>query len=548
MSLRARLLLALVGLLAVGLTLGAVGTHFALQSYLMRRLDQQVRDAHPVMEQTLLRGTGYGDNDSDNSGQGRWGSADGDDRDPRFGSAFLVGTYGALYDGGGHRLLESSPGPSGARTPTERPVIEAWLLAAAEVRPNLATAPLWTVPAEGHDDRFRMLAERFDNGDVLVVAVPYAEMDATLERVAKIEIIASSVVMAALVALAYLLIRVGLRPLTRIELTADEIAGGDLAKRVADTSRRTEVGRLGLAFNAMLTQIEAAFRAREASEQRLRRFVADASHELRTPLTSIRGYAEMFHRGAAERPEDLAMVMRRIEEESTRMTGLVDDLLLLARLDQGPTTEREPVDVAAMVRDIVTDARVVAPNRLIETGTPPFLEITGDEGRLRQAIGNLVRNALVHTPPDTPIAVTVATTVTSAATTAVTDAAPNLAKAVKAAEIGADLNPESIATPGSSTSVNSSGKRAMGPGKHLASEAADVVISVIDHGAGIPEDAVAHIFERFYRADPGRSRDAGGTGLGLSIVAAVAAAHGGHVDYQPTLGGGATFRLIVPCR
>ncbi|OHV43362.1 ATP-binding protein [Pseudofrankia sp. BMG5.36] len=548
MSLRARLLLALVGLLAVGLTLGAVGTHFALQSYLMRRLDQQVRDAHPVMEQTLLRGTGYGDNDSDNSGQGRWGSADGDDRDPRFGSAFLVGTYGALYDGGGHRLLESSPGPSGARTPTERPVIEAWLLAAAEVRPNLATAPLWTVPAEGHDDRFRMLAERFDNGDVLVVAVPYAEMDATLERVAKIEIIASSVVMAALVALAYLLIRVGLRPLTRIELTADEIAGGDLAKRVADTSRRTEVGRLGLAFNAMLTQIEAAFRAREASEQRLRRFVADASHELRTPLTSIRGYAEMFHRGAAERPEDLAMVMRRIEEESTRMTGLVDDLLLLARLDQGPATEREPVDVAAMVRDIVTDARVVAPNRLIETGTPPFLEITGDEGRLRQAIGNLVRNALVHTPPDTPIAVTVATTVTSAATTAVTDAAPNLAKAVKAAEIGADLNPESIATPGSSTSVNSSGKRAMGPGKHLASEAADVVISVIDHGAGIPEDAVAHIFERFYRADPGRSRDAGGTGLGLSIVAAVAAAHGGHIDYQPTLGGGATFRLIVPCR
>ncbi|WP_007508723.1 sensor histidine kinase [Pseudofrankia saprophytica] len=544
MSLRARLLLALVGLLAVGLTLGAVGTHVALQSYLMRRLDQQVRDAHPVMEQTLLRATGHGDNDGDNSGQGGWGSADGDDRDPRFGSAFLVGTYGALYDSGGHRLLESSPGPSGDRTPTERPVIEGWLLAAAEVRPNLATAPLWTVPAEGHDDRFRMLAERFDNGDVLVVAVPYAEMDATLERVAKIEIVASSVVMAALVTLAYLLIRIGLRPLTRIEQTADEIAGGDLAKRVGDTSRRTEVGRLGLAFNAMLTQIEAAFRAREASEQRLRRFVADASHELRTPLTSIRGYAEMFHRGAAERPEDLTMVMRRIEEESTRMAGLVDDLLLLARLDQGPATEHEPVDVAAMVRDIVTDARVVAPNRIIETETPPFLEITGDESRLRQAIGNLVRNALVHTPPDTPIAVTV----TSAAPTAVTAAATNLPKAVKAAEIGPDLKPELIARPGPSMSANSSGKRAAGPGTYLASDAADVVISVIDHGAGVPEDSVAHIFERFYRADPGRSRDVGGTGLGLSIVAAVAAAHGGQVDYQPTLGGGATFRLTLPCR
>jgi two-component system OmpR family sensor kinase len=549
MSLRARLLLALVALLAVGLTLGAVGTHFALQSYLMRRLDQQVRDAHPVMEQTLLHATGHGDNDGDNSGQGGWGSADGDDRDPRFGSAFLVGTYGALYDGGGHRLLESSPGPSGDRTPTERPVIEGWLLAAAEVRPNLATAPLWTVPAEGHDDRFRMLAERFDNGDVLVVAVPYAEMDATLERVAKIEIVASSVVMAALVTLAYLLIRIGLRPLTRIEQTADEIAGGDLAKRVGDTSRRTEVGRLGLAFNAMLTQIEAAFRAREASEQRLRRFVADASHELRTPLTSIRGYAEMFHRGAAERPEDLTMVMRRIEEESTRMAGLVDDLLLLARLDQGPATEHEPVDVAAMVRDIATDARVVAPDRLIETETPPFLEITGDEGRLRQAIGNLLRNALVHTPPDTPIAVTVATTVTGAAPTAATTAAAtNLTKAIKAAEIGTDLAPEPIATPGSSMSANSSGKRAAGPGTYLTADAASVVISVIDHGAGVPEGSVAHIFERFYRADPGRSRDVGGTGLGLSIVAAVAAAHGGRVDYQPTLGGGATFRLTLPCR
>jgi two-component system OmpR family sensor kinase len=508
MSLRARLLLALIGLLAVGLSLGAVGTHLALRSYLMGRLDQQVRDAHPVMEQTLLRGTAYGDSDPYSPGAGSGSQGDPDDRNPRFGSSYLVGTYGALYDRTGHRLLESSPGPGGTRTPTERPTVTVSQLATAEVRPNLATVPLWTVPAaDGHDDHFRVLAERYDSGDVLIVAVPFTEMDATLDRVARIEITASSVVMVALAALAYLIIRVELRPLTRIEHTADEIAWGDLTKRVTDTNHRTEVGRLGRAFNAMLTQIEASFRAREASEQRLRRFVADASHELRTPLTSIRGYAEMFHRGAACRPQDLAMAMRRIEEESARMSGLVDDLLLLAQLDQGPPIEHEPLDLAAMVRDIGTDACAVAPSRRIDVEAPPFLEITGDQGRLRQAVGNLVRNALVHTPADTPLSLTITTVPTSRPPKADPDA-PEAARP--------------------------------------ATKGSEVVISVIDHGPGIPAEAADHVFERFFRADPGRSRAAGGTGLGLSIVAAVAAAHGGHADFEPTPGGGATFRLTIP--
>ncbi|WP_261560383.1 sensor histidine kinase [Frankia tisae] len=486
MSLRARLLLALVGLLAIGLSLGAVGTQGALEAYLRGKLDQQVRDAHPLMEQTLLRVGGYGDHDSD-------------DRYPRFGSAFLVGTYGALYDSGGHRLAETSPGPgpAGPTAPTRRPAVSRDLLTHAPLHPDLAIAPLCTVPAEGHGGRFRMLAERFPDGDVLVVAVPFTEMDATLRNVTRIEIIASSVVMAALGVLAYAIIRIGLRPLTRIEQTADLIARGDLTRRVADTDRRTEVGRLGLAFNAMLTRIEAAFRAREDSERRLRRFVGDASHELRTPLTSIRGYAEMFHRGAARQPEDLAMVMRRIEEESARMGELVDDLLLLARLDQGPALERQPVDVAALVRDIATDARAVSPGRTIEVDGPPILEVLGDAGRLHQAVGNLVRNAIVHTPPDAAVC-------------------------VRAAENGGGSNEDS--------------------------SGGEVVLSVIDHGPGVPDEAVAHVFERFYRADSGRSRDAGGTGLGLSIVQAVAAAHGGRVDLHPTPGGGATFRFILPRR
>jgi two-component system OmpR family sensor kinase len=506
MSLRTRLLLALVGLLAVGLSLGTVGTHYALKSYLMDRLDQQVRDAHPVMEQTLLGNAPYDDHDAPgDSGQGQGANGRGSTgrEDLRFGSSYLVGTYGALYDSSAHLLLESSPKPAGDNTPTERPTITARQLSTAEVRPDLATVPLWTVSAEdGDDGRFRVLAERFDSGDVLIVAVPFAEMHATLERLAKIESVASSILLATLAALAYVIIRVGLRPLTRMERTADEIARGDLTRRVADTNRRTEVGRLGRAFNAMITQIETAFRAREASEQRLRRFVADASHELRTPLTSIRGYAEMFHRGAADRPEDLAMAMRRIEDESARMSGLVDDLLMLARLDQAPATERQPVDVAALARDVVADAQAVAPDRSMTLDVPPFLEVTADQGQLRRAIGNLVRNALVHTPGDTPI--TVAVTAVEPATLSASSAPPD------------------------------------------RSAASDVVISVIDHGPGIPQEAADHVFERFYRADPGRSRDAGGTGLGLSIVAAVAATHSGDVTHEPTPGGGATFRLTIP--
>jgi two-component system OmpR family sensor kinase len=538
MSLRARLLLALVVLLAIGLSLGAVGTHFALRSYLMGRLDQQVRDAHPVMEQTLLRGTSYEDDDHRAAGTGSTGPGDADDRNLRFGSSYLVGTYGALYSSAGRLLLESSPGPAGAHTPTERPAVTARQLATAEVHPDLSRAPLWTVNAAGgHDDRFRVLAERFASGDVLIVAVPFTEMDATLGRVATIEVVASSVVMAALAALAFVIIRVGLRPLTRIEQTADEIAWGDLTRRVADTSRRTEVGRLGRAFNAMLTQIESAFREREVSEQRLRRFVADASHELRTPLTSIRGYAEMFRRGAAQRPEDLAMAMRRIEEESARMSELVDDLLLLARLDQGPATDREPVDVAALVRDVVTDARAVAPERSITLDGPPFLEIMGDQARLRQAIGNLVRNALVHTATPTPVSVTISAG----------EAIPRPGKATGTGDPAAQTGPGRLSPADARPARRPVTPGTAAPAAVRSAPSADrVVISVIDHGPGIPEDAADHIFERFYRADQSRSRDVGGTGLGLSIVAAVATAHGGRVDYEPTPGGGATFRLTIP--
>ena len=268
-----------------------------------------------------------------------------------------------------------------------------------------------------------------------------------------------------------------------------------------ESDPRTEVGRLSLAFNAMLGQIESAFRAREASEssalaseERMRRFVADASHELRTPLTSIRGFAELYRQGAVPDPQSLDRVMRRVEDEAARMGLLVEDLLLLARLDQQRPLEHEPVDLLEVAGDAVHDARVLAPDRtigldLLGDGAPVVL---GDERRLRQVVTNLVSNALTHTPAGTPVQVTVEVT-------------------------AAD-----------------------------ADGAQRVLLAVADHGPGMTEQDRAQVFERFYRADPSRTRAAGGSGLGLSIVAALVAAHGGRVGVQSAPGEGSRFLVELP--
>jgi two-component system OmpR family sensor kinase len=236
----------------------------------------------------------------------------------------------------------------------------------------------------------------------------------------------------------------------------------------------------------MLSQIEAAFAQQTASESRLRRFIADASHELRTPLTSIRGYAEMLRRGAAQSPSDSELARRRIEDEAVRMSTLVDDMLLIARLDQGRPLEMKAVDLQAIARDAVFDAHAVAPQRDVKVDAPNPVVVTGDDTRLRQVVGNLMRNALVHTPSATPVEIAVST------------------------------------------------------------ENGFARISVADHGPGLRPDEVERIFEPFYRADPSRSRDRGGAGLGLSIVHAVVSAHGGSVRVRETDGGGATFEVELP--
>jgi two-component system OmpR family sensor kinase len=281
-------------------------------------------------------------------------------------------------------------------------------------------------------------------------------------------------------------VRVGLLPLDRIGHTAGAIAGGDLSHRVEGTDPRTEVGRLGIAFNAMLDRLEEAFARRKASEDRLRAFLADASHELRTPLASIRGYAELFRMGAARDPADTEKAMRRIEHEAARMGVLVEDLLTLARLDEVADVPHTEVDVTGLARDAVDDARATAPERVISLRSNGAAPVLGDAHGLRQVLGNLLRNALVHTPEGTPI------------------------------EVGVGV------------------------------EADNVRLEVRDHGPGLPTDDADALFERFWRAEGGRTQGRGGAGLGLAIVAGIVDAHGGKVSAGNAEGGGASFVVLLP--
>jgi two-component system OmpR family sensor kinase len=299
-----------------------------------------------------------------------------------------------------------------------------------------------------------------------------------LHRLFLIELFVSLAVLAAIVALGLWIVRLGLRPLTAIERTADQIAGGDLSHRVERAETHTEVGRLGLVLNSMLDRIE-------ESDRRLRRFVADASHELRTPLAAVRAYAELFERGADKRPDDLARAMSGISRESERMSELVDDLLLLARLDEGQPLERQPVELAELAAEAVETARAVDPAHPIDLETQEA-RVLGDRARLRRVMDNLLGNVRSHTPAGTPAHVRV-------------------------------------------TALDGS-----------------AVIEVADEGPGLPPGEAENLFRRFYRADASRSRDSGGVGLGLSIVAAIAQAHEGSVGASNGPTGGAVFRITLP--
>jgi two-component system OmpR family sensor kinase len=321
----------------------------------------------------------------------------------------------------------------------------------------------------------------------VVVATPTSGVRSSLARLAAIELVAASALLAVLAVGAWLVVRRGLRPLEQMAATASTVTAGGLGTRVAPADDRSEVGQLGLALNTMLGRLEGAFAEQEATEQRLRQFLADASHELRTPLTSIQGYAELFRLGAGQDEADREVALQRIEVEAARMRHLVDDLLLLARLDRTRPLERAPVDLAVVAADACTDAVAIDPGRTVTLDAPAPVVVAGDDDHLRQAVTNLVTNAVRHTPAGTAIDVAV--------------------------------------------------------GREEVAGQAVALVTVRDHGPGLDDEALAHAFDRFWQADPSRSDE--GAGLGLSIVAAIAAEHGGQVaagNADP----GAAFTLRLP--
>jgi two-component system OmpR family sensor kinase len=458
LSLRARLLLAVLALATVGLVAADIATYSSLSSFLLDRTDGSLdEDAHSLSRPRRDAG----------------------DRLAPPGTVVQVRTL----DGRTIVATVSSLGLPGEDVPL--PALPETIEPPTQTRGNEAVS-YFTVGSTDGAGRFRARAS-IENGanGMLVVATSLGDVDSTLHRLLLIELVVTALVIGGIAGLGLWVVRLGLRPLGEIEDTAAAIAAGDLSRRVERAEDRTEVGRLGLSLNAMLSQIETAFRAQEASERRLRRFVADASHELRTPLAAVRAYAELFERGASTRPTDLERSMKGINRESERMSVLVDDLLLLARLDDGRPLEQVPIDLDEVVGEAVETAHAVEPERVIELHADPAV-VVGDRVRLRQIIDNLLANVRAHTPPGSPVSVT-------------------LTRDDGAAEI-----------------------------------------AVRDSGPGLDEEQLAHVFERFYRADASRTRASGGVGLGLAIVAAVAEAHGGSVSASSEPGEGSTFRIVLP--
>jgi two-component system OmpR family sensor kinase len=488
--LRSRLVLVVGLLAALGLILADVAGLLLIRTYLSDRIDDQLTGmSRPFASGLRAEGP-----------QPNPGSARG--RILRLGADQVVYVYlpGGLLDVSRSSTAEAS-----------RPAVAPFTQVAARAR---AGGP-YTVDAADSSAHWRMLAvPAGESGAVAVIGSSLVEVEQTSDRLLLIDIGVTVLMLLVLGSLAAFVVRLGLRPLTDMERLATDISAGNLSGRVADTNAHTEPGRLGLALNLMLTRIEAEVSARTASEQRLRQFVADASHELRTPLTSIRGFAELYRRGGAPAGAQLDETMSRIEGEAGRMGVLVEELLLLARLDRQRPPALRPVDLLEIAADTIRDAHARVPDRPVrlaglrdDSDTFEPATVLGDEHGLRQVATNLVSNALQHTPPQSIVTVRVG----RLATLPVTD--PPVRSGPVTAAAGVPL----------------------------------AVLEVSDDGPGVPSVHAARVFERLYRADSSRTRGkGGGSGLGLSIVAAIVHGHGGWVELDATEGGGATFRVMLP--
>ncbi|GAB3989010.1 hypothetical protein GCM10029978_112900 [Actinoallomurus acanthiterrae] len=400
MSLRLRILAGLVGLLVLGLAAFGVGINRLMTGDLERQLDQQLVAVAGTVRQVLAT-------DKDQHDLDRLfdlalpQKADADILQVPRGSDVAVFPPGLVIE------VRSQNG-----TLLDRQFAAKMRMGSRpDFSPGRPAAPNEPVPASTGQGDYRALTATMDEGDtpvLVTLAIPTAPVDGVLRELTVIELVLGVIIVVIGAGLALVMARVTARPLARIAATADAISGGDLTRRVPDKNPRTEVGRVGLALNAMLGQIQRYVDRLVESEQRMRRLLGDASHELSTPLTSIRGYAELFRSGAQDRPEDLARAMSRIEAEAARMTGLVEELLLLAELDEGRPLRPTRVDLATIAADAVDDARLAAPDRTIELEATAGLYVRGEENRLRQVAANLLSNACRHTPPGTPITVTAA--------------------------------------------------------------------------------------------------------------------------------------------
>jgi two-component system OmpR family sensor kinase len=464
MSLRTRLL-AGMALVAVVLGVAAVIITRTTRAHLIDQVDAQLADA--IAPERLLDRIG---NRQPQGGPDQQG-----DR-PRRSELYL-----AAVDADGDILVIDSPDLYQDDPPLPSLDGQEALRAAGSGEP-------FTVGSNDGSGSYRLVARRESRLDlVFVTGRPLDDVDSAVRRLISVEAVATASILGVLALVTYWVLRLGVRPVKQMTATATAIAGGDLSHRVPDVAVGTEAGELGTALNRMLGNIEEAFAERHRAEDRLRQFVADASHELRTPVTTIRGYAELYRAGGLDDRTELDEALRRTEQEAVRMGGLIDDLLHLARLDQGRPLERRPVALDRIVDDAVRDARAVDPARPIVASAEPAVTVVGDDARLRQVVGNIIGNAIVHTTPGTQVDV------------------------------------------------------------RLHRETPDrAVLEVSDRGPGMDGGVASRAFERFYRADPSRSRHRGGSGLGLAIVAATVRAHGGTVALRSTPDTGTTVRVELP--
>jgi two-component system, OmpR family, sensor kinase len=478
MSLRKRLTVALTATVLVALGLVGVLTFILVNRAQIDQIDAELERAHPPIERAANGGPDNGDGDEDDSAPGFVESV----RD------LAPGYYAELRDIDGSVLLS---------VPLRAADGELLVLADADVpMPADGATDDDAVFASIHvakDESIRVRVSRQNNGEVLVIGRSLESVEHTRRRLLVVLSLATVGALAAAAVLGSWLVRVGLRPLTDVERATAKIGDDDLGRRVPGDDAATEVGELARAVNTMLGRLQESFEQRardlealQESEARMRRFVADASHELRTPIAATSAYAELFERGARDRPDDLARAMSGIRSETARMAELVDELLLLAQLDEGRPLAVEPVDLCEIAIEAADAARAVDATRQVAIQLDDVAVVDGDPGRLRQVVDNLIGNVRTHTPPTTRCTVRVMT------------------------------------------------------------DHGQAVLSVTDDGPGMSPADAGHAFERFHRADTSRSRASGGSGLGLSIVSAIVEAHHGTVGMEATPGVGTTVTIRLP--